>query len=104
MLFQVISIGIVYVLFQGIQSTATLADCAVIAAIAGAATVLPISINGYGVVEGSLAGAAVGLGLNYEDAIVVAVLTRLLVAPLSLVCGLLYMTEPKRDAVETASG
>jgi glycosyltransferase 2 family protein len=96
-LFQAISIGIIYVLFQGIQSHATLADCAVIAAVAGAATVLPISINGIGVVEGSLVGAAVALGLSYEGAFVVALLTRLLVAPLSLVCGLLYMTEPNRS-------
>jgi uncharacterized membrane protein YbhN (UPF0104 family) len=101
-LFQVISVGIVYVLFQGIESPATWADCALIAAVAGAATVLPISINGIGVVEASLAGTAVALGLSYEDALIVAVLTRLLVAPFSLLCGLLYLMESKEAAVARA--
>ena len=102
LLFQIISIGILYVLFQGIGAHITWAECTLIAAVAGAATVLPISINGIGVVESSLAGTAVALGVNYEDALAVAVLARLLVMPLSLVCGLIYMMEPKRN-LETVS-
>jgi uncharacterized membrane protein YbhN (UPF0104 family) len=95
-LFQSIAIGIIYVLFQGVHANVTPAECALIGSIAGAATILPISINGIGVVEGALVGAAVALGVQYEDALVVAVLSRLLVVPLSLICGLIYLVEPRR--------
>jgi hypothetical protein len=66
------------------------AACALIAAVAGLATILPISINGIGVVEGSFAGAAVALGTDYEVALMVAVLIRLIVLPLSLIFGAIY--------------
>jgi glycosyltransferase 2 family protein len=94
--FQAISVSVLYILFQGVATPVPWAECALIAAAAGAASILPISINGLGVVEGSLAGTAVALGVNYEHALVVAVLARLLVAPLSLICGLIYLAEPKQ--------
>jgi glycosyltransferase 2 family protein len=89
-LFQAIALLYIYALFQSLGSPVPIAACALIAAVAGLATILPISINGIGVVEGSFAGAAVALGVDYEVALMVAVLIRLIVLPLSLIFGAVY--------------
>jgi uncharacterized membrane protein YbhN (UPF0104 family) len=61
-----------------------------IGAVAGLATIIPLSVNGIGVVEGSFAGTAVALGIDYDAALTVAILIRLLVLPPSIYFGLLY--------------
>lgn len=91
LVFQGSSVAIIYVLMQGLGIDATIAMCALISASAGLVTVLPISINGYGVVEGSIAGSGVALGLPYDELIVAAVIYRLLVLPVSLSCGLVFL-------------
>jgi uncharacterized membrane protein YbhN (UPF0104 family) len=91
LLFQLIAIANVYFLFQSLGVPVSLPACALIGAVSGLATVLPISINGIGVVEGSFAGTAVALGVPYEPALAVAILIRLLVLPPSLVFGALYV-------------
>lgn len=89
-LFQALALLYIYALFQSLGSPVPVAACALIAAVSGLATILPISINGIGVVEGSFAGAAVALGVDYEIALMVAVLIRLIVLPLSLIFGAIY--------------
>lgn len=89
-LFQAIAIAIIYLLFRSLGAAVDPASCALIAAVSGLASILPISINGLGVVEGSFAGTAVALGIDYELALMVAVLIRLMVLPVSLVFGALY--------------
>jgi uncharacterized membrane protein YbhN (UPF0104 family) len=89
-LFQAIALLYIYALFQSLGSPVPITACALIAAVSGLATILPISINGIGVVEGSFAGAAVALGIDYEVAVIVAVLIRLIVLPLSLIFGAIY--------------
>jgi uncharacterized protein (TIRG00374 family) len=93
LIFQLTSIGIVYALFAGTGSNASPSQVALIAALAGLAGILPISINGLGVVEGSFAGAAVALGLDPAQALLTAILARFLVLPWTIGCGLLYLAE-----------
>ncbi len=90
LLFQAIAIANIYILFRSLGTPLPWAICAMLGAVAGLAAVIPLSINGLGVVEGSFAGTAVALGVDYEAALAVAVLIRLLVLPASLVFGLLY--------------
>jgi uncharacterized protein (TIRG00374 family) len=87
LLFQISSVCIVLALFAIIGVPMTFAACALMTAAAGVAAVLPISINGIGVMEGSLVGMAVALGIDYETAVIVAILRRMLMVTLSVLCG-----------------
>jgi glycosyltransferase 2 family protein len=106
LLFQALAVLNIYLLFVALGVPVSLAACALIGAAAGLATVIPVSINGLGVVEGSFAGTAVALGVNYEAALTVAILIRLLVLPPSMVFGLLYAiggsaaADPKQRAAD----
>lgn len=97
LLFQAQAIGINYLLFAGTGEPVSLAKCALITAVAGVATVIPLSINGIGILEGAFAGTAIALGVNYEHALVVAILIRVLVLPLSAISGVLYACEPEES-------
>jgi glycosyltransferase 2 family protein len=92
-LFQFLAAGVVYLAFAGIGAPVSVAATLLITAAAGIASVLPISISGIGVVEGSIAGTAVALGVDYDSAVLAALVVRLLVLPISAACGLLYLTE-----------
>jgi PAS domain S-box-containing protein len=89
--FQAMSIGILFCLFALLSSDATLAQCALIAAMVGAAAVLPISINGIGVMEGALVAGALSLGIDYDKAVMVAFLRRLLGLSLAASCGAMHL-------------
>lgn len=91
--FQLIAVGIVYLLFLGAGSEIGFAEVALIAAITGVAGILPLAINGIGVTEGTITLAGVALGADYEDAAVAAILLRVVVLPLSCACGVLYWRE-----------
>jgi uncharacterized protein (TIRG00374 family) len=91
MLFHSLTIGSIYLLFRSLGSPTSMAACSLIAAAAGFATIVPLSINGIGIVEGSFAGTAVALGAPYGVALAVALLMRLLVLPQSLLFGGLYL-------------
>jgi uncharacterized membrane protein YbhN (UPF0104 family) len=67
------------------------AECVLLSAAAGIASVLPISISGLGVVEGSIAGVATALGMPFETAVLGALINRLGVIPFSAACGLVYL-------------
>jgi glycosyltransferase 2 family protein len=95
-LFQIVAIAIIYGFFWSLNESVSYATCALIAAAAGIATILPISINGLGVVEGAFAGTAVALGVDYDAALVVALLLRVLLVPYALVFGLLYASSAAR--------
>lgn len=92
-LFQLIAVGIVYLLFLGAGSTIGFAEVSLIAAITGLAGMLPLAVNGIGITEGTITLAAVALGADYEDAAVAAILLRVVVLPLSCACGVLYWRE-----------
>lgn len=92
-LFQLLAVAVVWLAFAGIGAPVSAAAALLITAAAGIASVLPISISGLGVVEGSIAGTAVALGVGYDSAVLAAIVVRLLVLPASAACGLLYLTE-----------
>jgi len=89
--FQVLAIISIYLLFQSIQVNTGIAGCAFIAAFAGIASVLPVSINGIGVVEGSFVVSALQVGISYDDAVIVAFMLRILTMFLTLTCGIVYL-------------
>jgi uncharacterized protein (TIRG00374 family) len=89
--FQMLAILSIYMLFGSIGVNIGIADCAFIAAFAGIASVLPISINGIGVVEGSLVFSALQVGIIYDDAVIVAFMLRILTTFLTLTCGIVYL-------------
>jgi uncharacterized protein (TIRG00374 family) len=92
-LFQLLAAACLYLSFAGTGATITVPAALLITAAAGIASVLPISISGIGVVEGSIAGTAVALGVEYEQAVLAAIVVRLVTLPVSAACGLLYLTE-----------
>lgn len=91
--FQLLAAACVYLAFRGIGEGVSVQAALLITAAAGVASVLPISISGIGVVEGSIAGTAVALGVSYEGGVLAAIIVRLVVLPVSAACGLLYLTE-----------
>ena len=97
LMFQLVAIAIVYGFFWSLGESVSYATCGVIAAAAGIATILPISINGLGVVEGAFVGSAIALGIGYGPALVVALLLRVLLVPYALVFGLLYAAHAARN-------
>jgi len=94
--FQFLAITAIHLLFMVVGVETGIADCAFIAAFAGIATLLPISINGIGVVEGSLVFSALQIGIVYDQAVIVALMFRILTVPLTLTCGLIYLYEVSR--------
>jgi uncharacterized membrane protein YbhN (UPF0104 family) len=92
-LFQFLAAACLYLSFAGVGAEISVPSALLITAAAGIASVLPISISGIGVVEGSIAGTAVALGVEYDLAVLAAIIVRLVTLPVSAACGLLYLTE-----------
>lgn len=92
-LFQILAAAVVYFAFAGTGAEITVAAALLITAAAGVASVLPISISGIGVVEGSIAGTAVALGVEYDLAVLAALIVRLVTLPVSAACGLFYLAD-----------
>lgn len=88
--FQVLAVVAMLSLFQAAGSTIGFWHCALIAASSGVVTMLPISINGIGVMEGAIVMVAVLLGADVGDASVVAVVLRLMTLVLSGMCGVVF--------------
>lgn len=91
--FQILAIGVVWLSFAAIGHEISVAAASVITAAAGIASVLPISISGLGVVEGSIAGTAVAVGVDYDSALLAAITVRMLGLMIGAACGLLYLSE-----------
>lgn len=89
--FQMLAILSIYMLFRSIGVPTGVANCAFIAAFAGIASILPVSINGIGVVEGSFVFTALQVGIGYEHAVIVAFMMRILTTFLTLNCGVVYL-------------
>lgn len=102
--FQSISISVIYLLFRDVGTEVSWLHCALIAALVGVAAALPISINGIGVAEGALVGAAVALGADYEPALVVAIVRRAVAVTLGVLCGFMYVFEQRSAAAGISRG
>lgn len=96
LIFQLLAITGFFAIFKTIGVNVNFSDCAVIAAISGIAAVLPISINGIGVVEGSFAYAATQVNIALDQAITAAFMSRFLILLFSLICGIIYLFESKK--------
>jgi len=95
LIFQVQAVLTIYLLFSAAGISIGMSECALIAAISALVGILPISINGIGVLEGSFVFVASELGVAFDQALLVAFLLRILVLPLSLICGVVYIIEPR---------
>lgn len=96
--FQLLAAAVIFLAFAALGSPVSMATAAVITAAAGIASVLPISISGLGVVEGSIVGTAVGVGVDYDAAVLAAVTVRILSLLVAAGCGLLYLVDSGRGA------
>jgi uncharacterized membrane protein YbhN (UPF0104 family) len=88
LVFQGLAAWAVYLCFAAVGSPIDVPTALLITAAAGLASVLPISISGLGVVEGSIAGTALALGGNFDAAVLAALLLRVLALAVSGLCGL----------------
>lgn len=100
--FQAVAAGVTYVVFMAVGSELTLSHALLIQVAAGLAAIVPISISGIGVVEGSIVGAGVALGVGYDSAFLAAIVLRALALVTSLGCGVIYAFEGNERSIQTA--
>ena len=93
LLFQLIATGIVAMLFTAIGIYWPIAESAVANGAGSIAAILPVSINGLGVTEASFAGVATRFGIGFTEATLISLLIRVLVLPLVVLFGFLYLVE-----------
>jgi hypothetical protein len=94
---QATAIVAIWLLFAALGTQGAFAQSGFTAAAAGVAGILPVSINGIGVVEGSFVAAAWESGLPADKAIVVALFLRAFMLASSVVFGLIYAAEPRGE-------
>ena len=99
LLFQATAVTAITFMFASIGLHGALPESGFTAAAAGIAGVIPISINGVGVVEGSFVVAALEAALPYSEAVLVAICLRIYMVLSSVVFGILYAIEPKETSV-----
>jgi uncharacterized membrane protein YbhN (UPF0104 family) len=99
--FQGLAAGVVYLCFAAVGTSIDVPTALLVTAAAGLASVLPISISGLGVVEGSIAGTALALGGDFEAAVLAALLLRFLALAVSGLCGLFCFVD---DGVRVQPG
>jgi len=92
-LFQGIAISAIISLFSALALPGKIFESGFTGAAAGVAGVIPLSINGIGIVEGSFAVAAILVGLPYAQAVIVALFVRVFGLVASILFGILYLFE-----------
>jgi hypothetical protein len=83
-------------LVRALGGSLSLTDLAVVAAVLSIVAVIPLSINGIGLVDGSFIYLSGQFGLDYDTALMFMLAQRALLIPISLAGGLLYLAQ--RDA------
>ena len=66
---------------------------AIVVTISTLAGLLPISINGIGVTDSSFIYFIEKFGISYDPGLMIMILTRILLIPISLIGGLIYFRE-----------
>ena len=94
-LFHVMSILRFVLLIKAVGGAISVYHLAVVVTISTIVGMLPLSINGMGLTDGSFVYLAVKFGMDYEHALMVMLLTRAFVIPISLFGGLLYFRESR---------
>jgi glycosyltransferase 2 family protein len=92
-LFQGVAICSIAFLFSALALPGRIFESGFTAAAAGVAGVIPLSINGIGIVEGSFAIAAVLASLPYVQSVIVALFLRVFGLAASILFGILYLFE-----------
>jgi uncharacterized membrane protein YbhN (UPF0104 family) len=100
--FQIVAVAAMYCAFEAVGADFTLGGALLVTAAAGLAAVVPISISGIGIVEGSIVGVGVALGVGYEPALLAAIVLRTLSLATSLGCGVVYAFEGSRRSMQAA--
>lgn len=103
-LFQTLAVLTIAVLFSALGIPGRYFESGFAAAAAGAAGVIPLSINGIGIVEGSFVVAAVLASLPYGQSVIVALFLRAYMLVSSVVFGIMYLVERKDEQTLDASG
>jgi uncharacterized protein (TIRG00374 family) len=99
LLFQAVAIAAIALLFSALALPGMIFESGVTATVAGVAGVIPLSINGIGIVEGSFAVAAVVAGLAYSKAVIVALFVRVYGLASSVIFGILYLLEGGKKSI-----
>jgi uncharacterized protein (TIRG00374 family) len=93
-IYQASAIFTVSLIFASVDLPGKIIESGFTAAAAGVAGILPISINGIGVVESSFVVAALETGLPYQQALLVTISLRAFMFLASVIFGILYAFEP----------
>lgn len=99
--FHIFTLGWMALLIASVGGAMAMADLIVVMALVGIAAIVPISINGIGVVDGSFIYLAGHFGLDYDLALTVMLAQRALLIPISLIGGLLYLGQRRSTGNES---
>jgi hypothetical protein len=94
--FHLFSIGWITLLFKAIGTDFPVPELAVTVAISNLVSILPISINGIGLLDGSFLYVAVAFGVDYDRALTFLLLMRSITFLISLVGGAFYLRERRQ--------
>ena len=97
--FQIHSIFFNWLLIVSLGKALDFFRLAVVVMMTNAIAVLPISINGLGLTEGSLMYFTGLYGLDNETALLSALILRVLIIPISLIGGLIYLRQDRTEAI-----
>lgn len=102
-LFHIMSILRFILIIKAVGGTISVYHLAVVVTFSTVVGMLPISINGMGLTDGSFVYLAVRFGMDYEHALMIMLLTRAFVIPISLFGGLLYFRESRSTHIPDVS-
>ncbi|MEO0707512.1 MAG: lysylphosphatidylglycerol synthase transmembrane domain-containing protein [Cyanobacteria bacterium J06649_5] len=97
--FQIHSIFFNWLLIVSLGKALDFFRLAVVVMMTNAIAVLPISINGLGLTEGSFMYFTGLYGLDNETALLSALILRVLIIPISLIGGLIYLRQDRTEAI-----
>lgn len=91
--FQIFSLGWIMLLFKAIGVDFPFFELVVTAAVSTVVAILPLSINGIGLLDGSFVYVATAFGISYDHALTYLLFMRSFTLLISLVGGLMYVRE-----------
>ncbi|NIU01752.1 MAG: hypothetical protein GWN01_12850, partial [Nitrosopumilaceae archaeon] len=100
-LFHTIFITFRFLLIEAVDANIAIYDLIVATMMSTVVALIPITINGLGLLEGSFIFLLVNYGVIYEKAVIIAILIRLLQIPLSLIGGGFYFFEKKTSKIQS---
>lgn len=92
--FQTAFVFMIYLLTRAAGTAVDLAPMFVIVPLQSLVLLIPVTINGIGLSEAGYVVLFSAINVPAEEALAVAILVRLLLVPLSIVGGFIYLAEP----------